>query len=175
MQLTEGAVMALTAGAMCDNLDVNAVDADGKEYLAAQVCCEDDKQLRAEVNYLEYNPVLELLGTEWCGRHSGFAPTLKYTVQDGSGNRMLMMVSHRNLDIPVRFTKKCGPGTGKLVPGARFKLLDYTTKMTKISNLHQTEEPLISVETLRLAPKSKHQAKLTSFLSKNETKKRKHA
>ena len=67
MQLTENAVMALTAGAMCMNRDITAIDANGKEFYAPQICCEDDRRIRRLMQLEECNPVLEVVSAVWHG------------------------------------------------------------------------------------------------------------
>jgi len=170
MILTNGAVAALTAGAMSMDLDINAIDADGKEFFAPQVCCEDDKQVRAAIAMEEYNPVLEVVRTEWVG-FDGMIPNIKIIVKDASDAEILMLVSRRSVGIAKNFQKKWGPGsTRKLSPGNRFRLMDYTTRMTNINSVHKEVVPYVSVETIRVEPKPKLQSKLTAFLAKNKSK-----
>lgn len=169
MQLTKGAISALLAGALTENLDVNAVDADGKEYHAPQICCEDDKQIRAAIELEEYNPVLEVVSTTWYGCCSMGLPVIEIMVKDANGDEMLMMATNRNRKITKAFLKRWGNKNGrKLNPGVRFKLLDYTTKVRQISQFNKEEAPIIFVESIRVEPKPKIQSKMTSWLAKNK-------
>ena len=168
MQLTPGAIKALVAGAKASDPDINAIDASGKEFFAPQVCCEDDKQMRALMDIEEFNPVLQVVRTEWHGFY-GVVPCIKIYVKDDSEEEMLMMASYRRKDIAKKFHKQWGSGaTKKLAPGTRFRLLDYTTRVNTKNRYTEKEEPVILVETIRLEPKPTLQAKLTSFLAKNK-------
>ena len=168
MILTEGAVNALTAGALTNNFDINAIDKDGKEYYAPQVCCEDDNLVREAMQLEEFNPVLEVVRTEWHG-FSGVVPCIKIYVKDGSFQEILMMASYRTIATAKKFHKQWGPGsTRKLSPGNRFHLLDYMTKMTEICRFSDKIEPVVLVESIRAEPKPKLQTKLTAFLAKNK-------
>ena len=168
MQITTGAVNALIAGAWSLNEDVNAIDANGHEYFAGQVLAEDDADMRTRLRPDEYQPVLEVVRTEWLG-WGGIIPVIKIYVTDNSGQELLMMISHRKKGNAKKFFKRWGAGnTSKLAPGSRFKILDCTTAMTEVNVHHKEEVPIVLVEAIRATPKPKLQSKLVNFLFKNE-------
>jgi hypothetical protein len=153
MQLTSCAVFCLRRGAEVGSEDVNAVDIHGIEFFAAQVQCEDDKQLRKSLLLQEFQPVLQIHSVTWLGTFGKY-PSLRFIVIDGDGDSMAMYMSHRIPHTLKSIFSKAGPfSTGRLNSGKRFRLLDYTTILHR--NKDGTIEPRILIEKLRTQPRSK--------------------
>ena len=182
MKLTKGAIKALARGAEKGDGDINAIAEDGKELMAGQVCCEDDRQLREIMDLDEYQPVLRVTKMDWLGNW-GCVPTIRWYVTDRdeeddddddeqAGGEMVMFISHRSFSIAKNFFKKWGDNKkGKLGVGKRFVLVDYTTVFEPKDKFHDKDEPVIRVERIRCEPKSHRQSSMLAWLRKNKTEK----
>lgn len=186
MKLTKGAIKALELGAKKGDEDINAVAEDGKELMAGQVCCEDDRQLREIMDLDEFQPVLRVTRMEWLGNW-GCVPTIRWHVtdrdeEDDEDNEdndkeqaegdMVMFISHRSFDIAKNFFKKWGDNKkGKLGVGKRFMLVDYTTVFEHKNKFHDKDEPVIMVERIRCEPKPKIQGSMLAWLRRNKANK----
>ena len=170
MKLTSGAVKALIRGARCGNMDINAVMEDGTEKEAGQICCEDDAIIRKAMGLDEYNPILEVVRSEWLGKWLCPTPVMKFYCTNMQGeDEICVMVAQR---CKFRFAKnlhrKGGPiQTGRLNVGRRFQLVDYTTDVAKKGKFHSKEEPVVRMERIRCEPVSMMQKKMKEFLKTN--------
>ena len=181
MKITKGAIKALKLGAGKGDEDINAVAEDGKEFMAGQVCCEDDEQLREIMDLEEYQPVLRVTSMDWLGNW-GCVPTIRWHVtdrdeeddEDGEeeAQEMVMFISHRSFKIAKSFFKKWGDSKkGKLGVGARFVLVDYTTVFEPKNKFHDKDEAVIMVERIRCEPKPKKQSSMLAWLRRNKANK----
>ena len=179
MKLTKGAIAALKLGAAKGDGDINAVLADGKELMAGQVCCEDDKEMREMMDLDEYQPWLRVTRMEWLG-FWGCVPTIRWHVTDRdeedddddkeTEDEMVMFISHRTFDIAKNFFKKWGDTKrGKLGVGKRFMLVDYTTVFEPRNKFHDKDEAVIMVERIRCEPNPKRQTSMLAWLRRNKT------
>jgi hypothetical protein len=152
MQPTPAAVSFLRCGAQSGSEDINAVDGSiGIEYSAAQVQCEDDKQMRKLLKLNEFQPVLQVHSATWLGTFGKY-PAIRFIVMDGDGDSMAMFVSYR-LPGSLKFIfSKNGPfRTGRLNAGKKFRLLDYTTIIHR--NKDGSTEPRVLFEKIRTEPR----------------------
>lgn len=174
MMLTHGAIKALTNGAEHPDIAINAI-VDGVPKDAGQICAEEDGLVRhKQIDYDEYQPVLQVKDVIWT-KQMKFATPMKHWIvtddEDGD-NAMVMLASTRKdgKDGTYRKFMKTWGQSGKnckLGKGRRFKLLTYTTKMTREGSLFNDPVPVIHVENIRVEPKSRKQKKIYDFIKKN--------
>ena len=170
MKLTLGALRALRCGAETGRDCINAVDSEGVEWEAPQILAKDDKNIRLTLNVDEYKPILEVTKREWLGKYLLKQPVIRFHVTDGSDDDdMVMFISMRDY---YRHSKglmaKSGPfQKGRFNVGCRFQLADYTTHVNVDKRMCNVGDAMVLVERIRAEPRSSHQKKLTSFLSKN--------
>lgn len=174
MQLTFGAIAALKAGAKRDE-EVNAVDADGTAFDAGQICAVKDGLVRRkQIDYNEYQPNLMVKEVKWSLTNRLGVPMKTWIVVDDEeaedDSEMVMMAATRTKEVHQKFLKQWGQSgkNCKLSIGRRFTLVDYTTVTIAPGKQFSVETPVIMVEKLRMEPKSRHQTKIASFLSKNK-------
>ena len=159
MDPTNGAVAALTTGAISSNGDINAIFDGGKvECLAGQVIMEDEVEgiTRCQMFWEEYYPILQVKRIVW---HSNLSkensmgvPRMVFFVTDGL-DEMPMVASTRKHSLLATFWDKKGPyETGVLRQGKIFKLIDYHMGLKKNLNSGPMV-PCIFVEKVRPQPK----------------------
>jgi hypothetical protein len=118
----------LINGAESYNNDINAIDKEGVQFDAGQICTKDDQVMRALLALNEYNPVLEISQLTWHGTYFQY-PTLTIMVSDDV-SRMMLRSSFRRPAFSKRFYSKRSPlYTGKMNLGQKIKLMDYTTSI----------------------------------------------
>ena len=77
MKVTEGAVKCLVRGAVHPDPDVNAVGAKGELHEAGQLISEGNEGLRQMLGADEFQPVLEVVKTDWHGSMGKNLPNLR--------------------------------------------------------------------------------------------------
>jgi hypothetical protein len=159
MDPTNGAVAALTTGAISSNGDINAIFDGGKvECLAGQIIMEDevDGTTRCQMFWEEYYPILQVKRIVW---HSNLSkensmgvPRMVFFVTDGL-DEMPMVASTRKHSLLATFWDKKGPyETGVLRQGKIFKLIDYHMGLKKEPATGKMV-PCIYVEKVKPQPK----------------------
>jgi hypothetical protein len=101
MIVTPHVVKYLISRAKAYNNDINAIDQDGVQYDAGQICTEDDQAMRELLVLNEYKPVLEIYELRWHVTYSKY-PTLTIKVTDGVST-MLLRSSYRQPAFHKRF------------------------------------------------------------------------
>ena len=160
MQLTNGAVDALTEGAKSDCLDINAIIGVGdyQNYYACQYIWEEERFKHLRQPFPEYQPVLEVKQINWLGTQRG-TPVIRMVVTDGFRS-MEMRPSLRSDYVRRRNFKNTGHlFRGKLNVGKRFTLLEYTTDVIQCA-ISSNMIPTIFYEDLRAAPEKKNMKSL---------------
>ena len=141
----------LICGAEAYNNDINAIDNEGVQFDAGQICTKNDQEVRAVLALNEYNPVLEMSKLRWHGTYFQY-PTCTIMVSDGVSSMMLRS-SFRKPAFQKRFYAKRSPlYTGKMNLGRKIKLKDYTTSIwvDKSGIMH----PCFFVENMIAEPKT---------------------
>lgn len=152
MIVTPHAVKYLIGGAEAYNNDINAIDGEGVQFYAGQICTEDDQAMRTLLVLNEYKPVLEICELTWHGTYSKY-PTLTIKVTDGVST-MLLRSSYRKPAFDKRFFSKRSPlYSGKMNLGMKIRLMDYSTSIWV--DRKGVAHPCIFVEKLMAEPKRK--------------------
>ena len=167
MNLTEGAIESLVAGAACDCLDVNSIH-DNTKYYACQYIWEEEEFQHLRQPFPEYQPVLEVKQIQWFGTQKGI-PLIRLVVTDGVQS-MEMRPSLRTQYVQRRNFKKTGHlFRGKLNVGKRFTLLEYTTDIIECTGTKKSI-PTIFFETIRSQPQKKNMKSLNRAHANSQTK-----
>jgi hypothetical protein len=75
MIVTPHAVKYLISGTKAYNNDINAIDKDGVQYGAGQICTEDDQAMRELLVLNECKPVFEICELTW---HCTYTPSIQH-------------------------------------------------------------------------------------------------
>ena len=176
MKLSNGAVKALTAGALSGDDEVSAITQDGQRCDCGPILAEKDGLISSkQIEYdNEFHPNLMIKEACWFpsiqfGVHrKGW----KVTDEEDGSTEMWMLPTNRNLSVAKHFSKKWGTSGSqcKLGMGKKFTLLDYTTEVVPAGRQFDVDTPVIRVERIRCAPKQKKQTNLKSYFSKPHEK-----
>ena len=164
MHLTQGAVKALRKGAQ-RGPECNAVTEDGV-CLAPQL----DPNLDEFEEIIHFQPVLEVKRTEWHGKLLSPCPHVKFFCGDADGDdEIIVMASNREKHkFAKKFFSKNGPfHQGRMKPGRRFKLLQFTTDVAKKDWVNEGGEEIVRLEKIRCEPIKRKQTKIKNFLAAN--------
>jgi hypothetical protein len=163
MDPTEGAIAALTTGALDRNADHNATFENGEvTCLAGQVIMDDETsgKTRSQMWWEEYYPILQVKRIVWHStlstKNGRGVARMVFFVTDGL-HEMPMVASTRKQSLIAHFWSRKGPyEKGILRQGTIFKLIDYQMGLKKDPE-SGVMVPCIFVEKVRPQPKRNQQ------------------